>query len=97
MLLLTAYLTIDYCDPSIPGVFFFETESFFVESVDFRGATRAVLLPSDGPAAAQQPVAALEIPVPSRANAYVDDRRPRPRRHVLKVPLALADRPADDD
>src|SRR5688572_2987009 len=29
---LLLYLASDYCDPSIPGVFWFDTESFFVDA-----------------------------------------------------------------
>jgi hypothetical protein len=32
-LLFLLYVTIDFLDPSIPGVFFFETESLFVDGV----------------------------------------------------------------
>jgi len=32
------YLTADYCDPLVPGVFWFDTESFFVESTEARPA-----------------------------------------------------------
>jgi hypothetical protein len=32
------YLTADYCDPLVPGVFCFDTESFFVESTQPRTA-----------------------------------------------------------
>jgi hypothetical protein len=37
------YLTADYCDPSVPGVFWFEnTDSFFVESTEARPAMPSV-------------------------------------------------------
>jgi hypothetical protein len=32
-LLLLLYVAIDFTDPSIPGVFFFDTEAFFVDGV----------------------------------------------------------------
>jgi hypothetical protein len=32
-LVLLLYLTMDYCDPSVPGVFFFDSEALFMESV----------------------------------------------------------------
>jgi hypothetical protein len=32
VVLVQLYLTADYCDPSVPGVFFFETDSYFVDS-----------------------------------------------------------------
>jgi hypothetical protein len=37
------HLSGDYCDPSIPGVFSFGAESFFVESVESRSSSRTVL------------------------------------------------------
>ena len=51
VLVIQRYLTADYCDPSVPGVVFFEADSFFVESTETRPAmpilaypaTRAVL------------------------------------------------------
>jgi len=38
VLALQLYLTVDYCDPLVPGVFSFDTESFFVESTQPRPA-----------------------------------------------------------
>ena len=32
------YLTADYCDTSVPGVFFFESDSYFVESIEAKPA-----------------------------------------------------------
>ena len=32
-LVLLLYLTMDYCDPSVPGVFFFDSDALFMESV----------------------------------------------------------------
>ena len=41
-----AYLTADYCDPSVPGVFWFGTESFFVESTEARPAMPVLASPA---------------------------------------------------
>jgi hypothetical protein len=43
LLAVVLHLTADYCDPSAQGVFFFDTASFFIESLDSRFATRVVL------------------------------------------------------
>ena len=40
------YLTADYCDPSVPGVFWFGTESFFVESTEARPALPVLASPA---------------------------------------------------
>ena len=40
------YLTADYSDPSVPGVFWFGTESFFVESTEARTAMPDLDAPS---------------------------------------------------
>jgi hypothetical protein len=43
LLALVLYVSADYCDPSMPGVFSFGTEAFFVDSVDSRSSGRAAL------------------------------------------------------
>lgn len=40
------YVTADYCDPSVPGVFFFETESYFVDSTEARPAMPPLASPA---------------------------------------------------
>ena len=40
------YLTADYCDPSVPGVFFFESDSYFVESIEARPAMPVLASPA---------------------------------------------------
>ena len=44
LLAVVLYLSADYCDPSVPGLFFFGTESFFVDSIDSRSASRPFIL-----------------------------------------------------
>jgi hypothetical protein len=46
VLVVQLYLTADYCDPSVPGVFFFETDSYFVDSVEAKPAMRVLTSPS---------------------------------------------------
>jgi hypothetical protein len=40
-----AYLLADYCDPSVPGVFSFASDSLFVDSVEARAGTPSVTAP----------------------------------------------------
>jgi hypothetical protein len=40
------YLTADYSDPMVPGVFWFDTDSFFVESTQARPALPDLVLPT---------------------------------------------------
>jgi len=46
VLAVLSYLTADYCDPSVPGVFWFGTESFFVESTEARPAMPVLASPA---------------------------------------------------
>ena len=46
VLAVLAYLTVDYCDPSVPGVFWFGMESFFVESTEARPAMPVLASPT---------------------------------------------------
>ncbi len=39
-------LTADYCDPSVPGVFFFETDSYFVDSIEAKTARPELTSPA---------------------------------------------------
>jgi len=49
-LLLLLYVVIDFSDPSIPGVFFFETDQLFVEAaVTLAKATPAPVMPVASP------------------------------------------------
>jgi len=80
-------LTADYCDPSVPGVFFFESDSYFVDSIEAKTAMPALTSPA---LSGVLPVRAmLEAPTP-RATAIVhpSGRRDRhsPRSHVLASP-----------
>jgi len=38
VLAVLTYLTADYCDPLVPGVFWFDTETYFMESTEARPA-----------------------------------------------------------
>ena len=61
------YLTADYCDPSVPGVFCFETESYFVDSTEARPAMPPLASPA---MCAVLPVRdVLEPPMPRRTAA----------------------------
>jgi len=42
VIVVQVYLTVDYCDPLVPGVFSFETDSFFVDSIEARPAMPAL-------------------------------------------------------
>jgi hypothetical protein len=74
------YVTADYCDPSVPGVFFFETESYFVDSTEARPAMPPLASPA---MCAMLPVRdVLEPPMPrvtaaSRVSARVRANPPR--------------------
>jgi hypothetical protein len=46
VLVILSYLAADYCDPSVPGVFWFGTESFFVESTEARPAMPVLASPA---------------------------------------------------
>ena len=46
VLVILSYLSADYCDPSVPGVFWFGTESFFVESTEARPAMPVLASPA---------------------------------------------------
>lgn len=89
LLALVLYVSADYCDPSIPGVFSFGTETFFVESVDSRSSARAALplstlplRPRDTVLPSRAPVGTAvhaSSPVPARA-----ERQPYvPRAHIV--------------
>jgi hypothetical protein len=49
-LLLLLYVVVDFADPSIPGVFFFETDQLFVEAaVTLAKATTSTVMPAASP------------------------------------------------
>lgn len=89
LLALVLYVSADYCDPSIPGVFSFGTETFFVDSVDSRSSARAALPLSTSSLRPRDTVMPTQAslgttvqassPVPARA-----ERQPYvPRSHVV--------------
>lgn len=91
LLAVVIYLTADYCDPSVPGVFSFETESFFVDSIESRSALRP-FVPTD---TAQLPALARDTITPPRrsfAPARVEARAGRvphpPRAQIIASPPA---------
>jgi hypothetical protein len=90
LLALVFYLTADYCDPSIPGVFFFDTESFFVETIESRSAPRPVLLATTGPLATRDLMPRVQATAPSRPYARREPRPHLPHPYLLKAPPASA-------
>lgn len=89
LLALVLYLSADYCDPSIPGVFSFGTEAFFVDSVDSRSSARAALALGTSPLRPRDTVTPLRAPVgmamhASAAGHARAERQPYvPRAHVV--------------
>jgi len=94
LLAVVLYLSADYCDPSIPGVFSFGTESFFVESVDSRSGVRPVLPVNIATVRARHTITPLRTLVPMPAHARAEHRPYAPRAHVLIAPPAT---PAADE
>lgn len=88
LLALVLYLTADYCDPSIPGVFFFGAESFFVESVESRSAARPVLAVSSSPSPRRAPVKTLRAPLATPEHARAERRPYSSRAHIVTSPPA---------
>jgi hypothetical protein len=79
------YLTADYSDPMVPGVFWFDTESFYVESTQARPAMPDMVSPT---VCAVPDHKALEPPTPR----VVVTAPPRVRldRHSPRAYLAAA-------
>ncbi len=73
VLVVQVYLTADYCDPLVPGVFSFETDSFFVNSIEAKPAMPTLISPAVGGAL---PVRELLAPFTPRVIATA---RPRVR------------------
>jgi len=88
LLALVLYLSADYCDPSIPGVFSFGTGSFFVDSVESRSAAR-VVPPVSTSALPGYGTVTLRAPAPTPVVHARADRRPYvPRAHIVTSPPA---------
>jgi len=85
---LVLYLGVDYCDPSIPGVFSFGTESFFVETVDSRSAARPMLPVNTATVRARDKITPLRTHVAMPAHARAEHRPYAPRARVLMGPPA---------
>ena len=82
------YLTADYCDPLVPGVFSFDnTDSFFVESTEARPAMPVLASPA---MLAVLPVREVIEPVARRVTATAPHRgrllRYSPRSYVAVSP-----------
>lgn len=90
LLALVLYLSADYCDPSIPGVFSFGTQSFFVDGVESRSAARVVPPVSASVPRAYRTVTALRAPAPTPVHARADRRPYVPRAHIVTSPSAAS-------
>jgi len=66
VLLLTLYLGVDFMDPSIPGVFFFETEALFMDGVVEAKSTTACDLAVAEPAAGVDWAEAVDTAAPAQ-------------------------------
>jgi hypothetical protein len=89
LLALVLYVSADYCDPSIPGVFSFGTETFFVDSVDSRSSGReprplrtSPWRPLDTVMLSQAPLGNAVRPS-SREQARAERQPYVPRAHVM--------------
>jgi hypothetical protein len=60
------YLTVDYCDPSLPGVFSFESESLYVDTIK---SSSSELRPVVALAVPHLPAAIVETVTPHHASA----------------------------
>lgn len=94
LLAVVLYLSADYCDPSIPGVFSFGTESFFVESVDSRSGARPVLPVNIATLRARDTITPLRALAPIPTHARTEHRPYAPRAQILIGPPAT---PAADE
>jgi len=91
------YLTADYCDPLVPGVFSFDNgASFFVESTEARPAMPALASPG---MRAVLPVREVLAPVARRVIAAAPPRarldRYAPRAYVAASPPSAPESPDD--
>ena len=86
------YLTADYCDPLVPGVFFFESDSFFMDSVE---AKPAMPVPASPVVRAVLPFREVVEPLAPPATATA---RPRARvaRHVVRSHVVSAPSPGPE-
>jgi hypothetical protein len=83
---LVLYLSADYCDPSIPGVFSFGTQSFFVDSVDSRSTARVVPPVSTSALRGYRTVTPLRAAAPTLVHARADRPPYVPRAHIVTSP-----------
>jgi hypothetical protein len=81
VLVVQLYVTADYCDPSVPGVFFFDTDSYFVDSIETKTAMPDLTSPAM--CAVLPARAVLEPPMPrTTARPCVRLGRYTPRSYV---------------
>lgn len=89
-------LTADYCDPLVPGVFSFETDSFFVDSIEARPAMPALSSPA---VCGVLPVREVLEPLTPRVIATARPRarlaRYSARSHIAVSPPSAQGSPAD--
>ena len=84
VVLVQLYLTADYCDPSVPGVFFFETDSYFVDSTEARPAMPHVASPALSGVLPVRDVVEPPLPRVSTApRSAAQVRRYSPRSYVV--------------
>jgi hypothetical protein len=99
-LLLLLYVTVDFTDPSIPGVFFFETDHLFVEAtVTLAKATPSTVTPASSPSSVDNGRSAREAVVPARAvrsSSRRVDLRPQHRVQSESFHDASAPAPSED-
>ena len=86
------YLTADYCDPLVPGVFSFNTDSFFVESTEARPAMPVLASPV---MRAVLPVREVLEPVARRVIAAAPPRA-RLDRYAPRAYIAVSPPPAPE-
>ncbi len=92
-LVVQLYLTADYCDPLVPGVFSFDNpDSFFVESTAARPAMPVLASPA---MLAVPPVREVVEPVARRMTATAP-LRARPHRHSPRSYVAVSPRSAPE-
>jgi hypothetical protein len=80
------YLTADYCDPLVPGVFWFGADSFFVESTEARPAMPEL---TDPTMRAVLPTRVVVEPIMPRALASAPPRA-RIDRYALRSFVAVS-------
>ncbi|HKQ65866.1 MAG TPA: hypothetical protein VJZ73_12705 [Methylomirabilota bacterium] len=83
VVLVQLYLTADYCDPSVPGVFFFEADSYFVDSTEARPAMPQVASPAVSGVLPVRDLVEPPMPRVSTASRAAAQIRRLPRSYVV--------------